>query len=90
MCIRDSRDSKGRSLRDLDLKRRLLKYPCSYLIYSDSFNALPDPVLKRVKQRLIEVLTGEDRSEDFLHLSPEDRRSILEILRETHLVFKTE
>ena len=27
------RDKKGRSLRDFDLKSRLFKYPCSYLIY---------------------------------------------------------
>ena len=35
------RDSKGRSLRDLDLRTRLLRYPLSYLIYGDAFNALP-------------------------------------------------
>ena len=31
------RDSKGRSLRDLDLQRRLFRYPCSYMIYSEAF-----------------------------------------------------
>ena len=36
-----TRDSKGRSLRQFDLKTRLFKYPCSYLIYSDAFDALP-------------------------------------------------
>jgi len=36
------RDAKGRSLRDFDLGKRLFKYPLSFLIYSDSFNALPD------------------------------------------------
>jgi len=35
------RDRKGRSLRQFDLNHRLLKYPCSYMIYSDAFNALP-------------------------------------------------
>ena len=33
------RDARGRSLRDLDLTNRLLKYPCSYLIYSEPFDA---------------------------------------------------
>ena len=33
-------DSKGRSLRQLDLKTRLFRYPCSFLIYSDAFEAL--------------------------------------------------
>ncbi|MCA9152664.1 MAG: hypothetical protein KDA92_25345, partial [Planctomycetales bacterium] len=40
------RDSKGRSLRDLDLETRLFRYPCSYLIYSPSFAALP-PSMKQ-------------------------------------------
>src|SRR6185295_8248649 len=35
------RDSKGRSLRQLDLQTRLMRYPCSYLIYSTAFDALP-------------------------------------------------
>ncbi len=30
--------SQGRSLRQLDLQRRLMKYPCSYMIYSDAFD----------------------------------------------------
>src|SRR6185436_7584730 len=31
---RGPRDRKGRSLRDLDLDRRLFRYPCSYMIYT--------------------------------------------------------
>ncbi len=34
-------DSKGRSLREFDLRSRLMRYPCSFLIYSDAFDALP-------------------------------------------------
>jgi hypothetical protein len=82
------RDSQGRSLRDFDLKKRLLRYPCSYLVYSDSFCSMPEAVKKVVKRRMIEVLTGQDKSEPFQHLTDEDRRSILEILRETHPWFK--
>ena len=37
------RDSRGRSLRQLDLTQRLLRYPCSYMIYTDAFDGLPDP-----------------------------------------------
>ncbi|QDV18542.1 hypothetical protein Pan153_32010 [Gimesia panareensis] len=77
------RDSKGRSLRDFDLERRLFKYPCSYLIYSDSFEALPKPVLEVVYRQLWEVLTGKNQSKEYAHLSAEDRRAILEILIET-------
>lgn len=74
------RDPRGRSLRDLDLKNRLFAYPCSFLIYSESFDSLPDVMRARVYHRLREVLTGQDSSPDFAHLSPADRRAVLEIL----------
>lgn len=77
------RDAKGRSLRDLDLKTRLLRYPCSYLIYSDAFDQLPAVARERLYRRLWEVLTGHETSTKFARLSQEDRTAILEILRET-------
>lgn len=77
------RDRQGRSLRDLDLTKRLFKYPCSYLIYSPSFDALPAPVKEYVWRRLGEVLSGRDRSDEFAHLSAEDRGTLREILRQT-------
>ena len=83
-------DSRGRGLRQLDLKRRLLRYPCSYLIYSESFFSLPEDILTRLKKRMLQVLTGADPSGDFGHIETKDRRIILEILRETHPLFKTD
>jgi hypothetical protein len=80
---RGPRDSRGRSLRDLNLQQRLFAYPCSYLIYSAVFEALPVQVKDYVMQRLWAVLTGKDSSEDFAHLSQVDRRAILEILLAT-------
>jgi hypothetical protein len=80
---RGPRDSKGRSLRDLDLERRLFKYPLSYLIYSESFDALPAPVKGYVFTRLRDVLTGADQTPEFSHLSAADRAAVLEILNET-------
>jgi hypothetical protein len=76
-------DSKGRSLRAFDLKRRLFAYPCSYIIYSEAFDALPAAVKDYVLRRLWEVLSGQDTSKAFAHLSAADRQAILEILRET-------
>jgi len=78
--VRGPRDAKGRSLRDLDLKTRLLKYPCSYLIYSASFDALPPEALERFYQRLFDVLSGKDQSKEYAHLSSADRKAILDIL----------
>ena len=80
---RGPRDSRGRSLRDFDLKTRMFKYPCSYLVYSDSFAALPKEAKDYVLRRMYEVLTGQDQSQPFAHLSGADRQAILEILCET-------
>jgi len=78
------RDTAGRSLHELDLRRRLLKYPCSYLIYSPVFDALPAAAKDPLYQRLWEVLSGTERGERYrMALSREDRRAIVEILRET-------
>lgn len=77
------RDSQGRSLRDFDLKHRLFKYPCSYLIYSEPFQTLPEPVMEQVMQSLNEILTAQTPPEGFTHLSPKDRKKIREILIDT-------
>lgn len=77
------RDSHKRSLRDFDLKDRIFRYPLSYLIYSDAFDALPDPAGGYVYHRLLQVLTGQDRDPDFAHLTAEDRSAILSIVLET-------
>jgi hypothetical protein len=71
---RGPRDRNGRSLRDLSLKGRLLRYPCSYMIYSEAFDALPGEAKDAVYRRMREVLNRRDEA---------DRRAILEILRDT-------
>ena len=76
-------DQKGRSLYQLDLKRRLLRYPCSYMIYTDAFDSLPPPVLAAIYQRMWQILSGQDRGTRYSRLSSTDRRAIVEILRVT-------
>ena len=76
-------DSQGRSLRQLDLKSRLFRYPCSFLIDSASFRALPDGVRRLVWRRLAEVLNSADNTVHFGHLTWEDRLAIREILLAT-------
>jgi len=80
---RGPRDSQGRSLHQLDLKTRLLRYPLSYLVYSKSFDALPQAAKAYIYRRFWEVLSGMDTSATFTHLSSADRKAILEILQET-------
>lgn len=76
-------DKKGRSLRQFDLKARLFKYPCSYLVYSKGFATLPADVKDYMLKRLHEVLTGKDKTSAFTHLTATDRTAMLEILRDT-------
>jgi hypothetical protein len=85
---RGPRDSKGRSLRDLDLNRRFLRYPLSYLIYSEAFDAIPSPAKDYFYERVRAVLAGTDTTGNFGHLSAEDRTAILEILRDTKPEFE--
>ena len=77
------RDSKGRSLRELDLKKRLLRYPLSYLIYGEAFNALPPAARSAVYGRLADILTGRDTRKIAQQIVPADRQAILQILRDT-------
>ena len=76
-------DANGRSLRQLDLKTRLMRYPCSYMIYAPAFDRLPMAAKSAVYQRLWNVLSGKESDRKYSKLSAGDRRAILEILRAT-------
>ncbi len=77
---RGPRDSLGRSLRDFDLQKRIFKYRCSYLIYSEAFDAIPAPAKDFIYHRLFDILSGREQGPEFASLSSQDRRAILEIL----------
>jgi hypothetical protein len=78
------RDGKGRSLREFDLTRRLFKYPCSYLIYSEAFDGLPPAAKTAVYARLWDVLSGKAAAGRGQRTMPAaERQAIIEILRET-------
>jgi hypothetical protein len=77
------RDSQGRSLREFDLQTRMFKYPCSYMIYSRAFDRLPARMKQYVATKLHRILTGDDESQEFSHLTKQDRQAILEILSDT-------
>ncbi len=76
-------DRQHRSLHQLDLHHRLLRYPCSYVIYSEAFNALPAEAKDYLYHRLRALLTADDPGKDFAHLSLADRKAVLEILIDT-------
>ncbi len=77
------RDRQGRSLRDLDLQRRLLRYRCSYMIYTEAFDALPAAAKDAIYARLSVILAGRETGARYRALSMVDRRAIVQILRDT-------
>lgn len=77
------KDAKGRSLRELDLKTRLLKYPVSYMIYSEAFRNMPAAARNLVMGHIDGVLSGEISGPKYAHLTPQLRTEIREILKQT-------
>ena len=80
---RGPRDTRGRSLYQLDLATRLLRYSCSYMVYSEQFSSLPEPARAAVYERLWAILSGADNDPKYRHLSVTDRQAIVDILRST-------
>jgi hypothetical protein len=73
------KDGQARSLRDFDLRTRMFRYRCSYLIYTPQFDGLPENARQVVWKELFAILSGAESS----HLGSSERRAVLEILRET-------
>jgi hypothetical protein len=65
------------------LTSRMFRYPCSYMVYSEAFDGLPAAVKTAVYTRMIGTLSESDATAPRLRVSAEDRRAILEILRDT-------
>jgi hypothetical protein len=82
-AARGPADRRGRSLRELDLKTRLLRYPCSYAIYSEAFDALAPEARAAIYERLWRILSGGEPAPKYARLAAADRRAIIEILRDT-------
>jgi hypothetical protein len=83
--LQGPRDRKGRSLRELELNTRLLRYPLSYLIHSPEFDALPAYAKDYVYLAIADALNG--RSDAYAYLTSEERETIHEILVDTRPAF---
>jgi len=82
-AARGPKDRKGRSLRDFDLEQRLMRYPCSYMIYSEAFDNLPVEAKEAIYKRMWQILSGQETDRKYARLSLPDRQAIVEILRDT-------
>lgn len=80
---RGPKDLSGRSLRDFDLTKRVFKYPCSFLIYSESFRSLPALAKNYIYREMFDVLSGKDTRKDFANLTAEDKLAVRQILAAT-------
>jgi len=68
------------SLKQLDLQQHLLRYRCSYLIQSTTFDRLQPVLRRRVLQRLWRVLTDPSSEPRYDYLETPERDSIREIV----------
>jgi hypothetical protein len=73
-------DGHGRSLAQFDLKTRLMRYPCSYMIYTPAFDALPAPIRQAVYARMRETIAKK--------FGAEDAAAVLGILSDTKADFR--
>jgi len=77
------RDRRGRSLRELDLTTRLMRYRCSYMIYSAAFDRLPVEAREAIYARTWQILSGQVVDRRYDRLTRADRQAIIQILRDT-------
>jgi hypothetical protein len=77
------KDSRGRSLRDLDMRTRMFRYPLSYVVYSAAFEALPRAAREAVYGQVAALLRGTRKGDAAARLEPDERAAILEILAAT-------
>ena len=73
----------GRSLKDLDMKDRLLKHRVSWMIYSKAFDGMPLAARQEVYHQLHQILNAPTAPEGFEHLEAAEKKALAEILRET-------
>ena len=60
-----------------------MRYPCSYMIYTEAFDSLPAEAKAAIYRQMWRILSGEEKDAKYTRLSLADRQAIGEILRET-------
>ena len=77
------KSAQGNSLREFDLRTRLFKYRCSYMVHSAAFEGLPPPLKEQIILRLKIALDVSRKSPVSLHLRDSEKQSIHRILNST-------
>ena len=71
----------GASLKDLDLHTRMMKYRCSYMIYTPPFTGLPAALKVEVLRELTAALRDDNAATAYL--PAEEKRALRRILHDT-------
>jgi hypothetical protein len=53
------------------------------MVYSPAFDGMPAEAKAAVYNRMWQILSGDETSSKYAHLSLNDRKAVVEILRET-------
>jgi len=75
--------ASGISLKDFDLRTRLFKYRCSYMIYSPVFTGLPAEMKQRIYRKLGEALSVESEDKEYAYMPVAEKKGIRDILKAT-------
>jgi hypothetical protein len=70
-------------LRQFDLERRLMRYPCSYMIYTEAFDALPAPVKDAIYRRIWQTLPTKTHGREAMEILRTSRKDLPDSLRPT-------
>ncbi len=73
----------GTSLKDFDLRTRLFKHRCSYMIYSRAFTTLPKEFKDRVYAKLSAALSDTQPQREYSYLPAAEKRAIRAIVSAT-------
>jgi len=73
----------GASLKDFDLRTRLFRHRCSYMIYTPIFNALPPALKQRIHGQLAAALSTTQPAAEYAYLPAAEKQAIRAILRAT-------
>jgi len=70
-------------LRQFDLEHRLMRYPCSYMIYTEAFDALPTDTKDAIYRRIWQVLQGKEKGQAVMEILRATKKDLPGSLRQT-------
>lgn len=75
--------ASGQSLKEFDLRTRLFKYRCSFMLYTDSWREAPKLLKDKIYYQMAQGLRETGSPKDLSHQPVTERLAIRSILKET-------